>query len=533
MFSNRKMIAVTTTFARKIASLDSSQNIGLMLPASSAGIISNMAVLLKGKTTVNLNYTTSENAVQGGIKSAEIKTVLTSKQFVKKLTAKGIDVEAMLKNVKVIYLEELKAQLSKITYVSALLATFILPAKAYYSLFGKTVSVGDNAAILFSSGSEGTPKGIMLSHRNFIANIKQISDVLRTRDDEVVMGSLPPFHSFGLTVTTLLPLIEGVPVVCHPDPTDVLNISKAVSKYKATLLCATATFLRLYTRNKKVQPLMLSSLRTVVAGAERLPETVRAEFKAKFNKDIYEGYGATETTPVASVNIPDKLDPNDWRIQQGNKPGTVGMPLPGCAFRIVDPLTLESLPTGESGLILISGNQVMSGYLHDETKTKEVIVELDGRRWYKSGDKGYLDSDGFLSIVDRYSRFAKIGGEMVSLTSVEKAVSTAITALTLTTLALTSSDKSSSNINDLVEILAVNLPDTKKGERIVLLSTEEIDLKTLKDQLITQQVNALMFPAVIYHVDYLPKLGSGKNDFAGAKKLAAELATKLTTTTDI
>lgn len=512
-FSNRKMVAATTAMASKIAQMDNSQNIGLMLPASSAGVISNMAVLLKGKTTVNLNYTTSVIAVQAGIENAEIKTVITSKQFVKRLTAKSIDVEGMLKNVKVVYLEEFKTEISKFTYTLALLSTYLLPVKAFYYFFGKKVSVNDNAAILFSSGSEGTPKGIMLSHRNFIANIKQISDVLRTREDDVVMGSLPPFHSFGLTVTTFLPLIEGVPVVCHPDPTDVLNISKAVSKHKVTLLCATATFLRLYTRNKKVQPLMLNSLRTVVAGAERLPETVRTEFKTKFNKDIYEGYGATETTPVASVNIPDKLDPNDWRVQQGNKPGTVGMPLPGCAFRIVDPVSLEGLATGESGLILISGNQVMSGYLNDTAKTQEVIIELDGRRWYKTGDKGYVDSDGFLSIVDRYSRFAKVGGEMVSLTSVEQGVSTALTALNV----------DSSDVNLAVETLAVNLPDVKKGERIVLLSTTKIELKALKDMLISQQVNPLMLPSVIYQVDELPKLGSGKSDFTEAKNLALKL----------
>jgi len=535
VFSNRKLVVATTLFASKIARMDKSQNIGLMLPASSAAVITNMAVLLKGKTTVNLNYTTSVSSVQKGIENAEIKTVFTSKKFIQKLTSRNIDVEAMLKNVNVVYLEELKTQISKVSFVSVLLATYILPVKVFHFMFGKKVSLNDNAAILFSSGSEGEPKGVMLSHHNFIANIKQISDVLRTREDEVVMGSLPPFHSFGLTVTTLLPLIEGVPVVCHPDPTDVLNISKAISRYKVTLLCATATFLRLYTRNKKVQPLMLESLRTVVAGAEKLPETVRSEFKAKFNVDIYEGYGATETTPVASVNMPDQLDQNNWRVQQGNKSGTVGMPLPGCAFRIVDPISLESLPAGESGLILISGNQVMSGYLKDEAKTKEVIVELDGRRWYKTGDKGYLDCDGFLSIVDRYSRFAKVGGEMVSLTAVEEAVCTSLTALNINNLDKASSSKANSDneipdTNEAVEILAVNLPDAKKGERIVLLSNIAIDLKALKDMLISQQVNALMLPSDIYQVNELPKLGSGKSDFAGAKKLAVKLASATETT---
>ena len=229
-FSNRKLVAATTAFAQQIAKIDDSQNIGVMLPASSAAIITNMAVLLKGKTTVNLNYTTSVDAVRSGIKNAEIKTVFTSQKFVKKLAAKGIDVGAMLQDVKVIYLEQFKQQVAKITYFSALLLSYVLPANWFYRLFGKTVKVDSTAAILFSSGSEGTPKGVMLSHQNFIANIKQISDVLRTRDDEVVMGSLPPFHSFGLTVTTFLPLVEAVPVVCHPDPTDVLNIAKAVFK---------------------------------------------------------------------------------------------------------------------------------------------------------------------------------------------------------------------------------------------------------------------------------------------------------------
>jgi acyl-[acyl-carrier-protein]-phospholipid O-acyltransferase/long-chain-fatty-acid--[acyl-carrier-protein] ligase len=260
-----------------------------------------------------------------------------------------------------------------------------------------------------------------------MSNIKQISDVLKTRDDDVVMGCLPPFHSFGLTVTTFLPLIEGIPVVCHPDPTDVVNIAKAISRNKVTVMCATATFLRLYTKNKKVQPLMLDSLRIVVAGAEKLSSDVREEFHDKFNKVIYEGYGATETTPVASVNIPDQLDMNDWHVQVGSKIGSVGLPLPGCSFRIVDPATLETLAPNQDGLILISGTQVMLGYLNDEEKTKSVIVELDGRRWYKTGDKGHLDEDGFLTIVDRYSRFAKLGGEMISLGAVESEIKKVIT----------------------------------------------------------------------------------------------------------
>ncbi len=508
-FSNRKLLAITTAFAAKISKLDNSENIGLMLPASSAAIIANMAVLMNAQTAVNLNYSTSVHAVQSGISNAKVSTVITSEKFLQRLTAKGIDTDAMLKDVNVVFMEQLKTQLSKRLLATALFASYLLPASAYYWTFAKSVSINQPAAILFSSGSEGMPKGIVLSHRNFMANIKQISDVLRTNSNDVVMGSLPPFHSFGLTVTTLLPLVEGVPVICHPDPTDAVNIAKAIAKNKATLLCATATFLRLYSINKKVPPLMLDSLRLVVAGAEKLPAEVRQNFKNKFNKEIYEGYGATETTPVASVNIPDQLDPNDFRVQHGSKQGTVGMPVPGCSFRIVDPSSLAPLKAGEQGLILISGSQVMLGYLNDEKKTQEVIVEIENRRWYKTGDKGYLDNDGFLTIVDRYSRFAKIGGEMISLAAVEQQVMTALNKL---------------RAEQEIELLAVNLPDAKKGEKIVLLSTTKVTLEELRQQLLSNNCNSLMIPTEVHYVEQLPKLGSGKTDFTSAKSLALTFA---------
>jgi acyl-[acyl-carrier-protein]-phospholipid O-acyltransferase/long-chain-fatty-acid--[acyl-carrier-protein] ligase len=415
-----------------------------------------------------------------------------------------LDVDAMLQGLRIIYLEQLKKEISKpLTLISFLLA-YLLPAYSFYRMFGRTTDINSAAAILFSSGSEGSPKGIVLSHRNFMANIKQISDVLKTRDNDVVMGCLPPFHSFGLTVTTFLPLIEGIPVVCHPDPTDVVNIAKAISRNNVTIMCATATFLRLYTKNKKVQPLMLDSLRIVVAGAEKLAMDVREEFHDKFNKVIYEGYGATETTPVASVNIPDQLDTNDWHVQVGSKIGSVGLPLPGCSFRIVDPATLQTLPANEDGLILISGTQVMIGYLNDAEKTKSVIAELDGRRWYKTGDKGHLDEDGFLTIVDRYSRFAKLGGEMVSLGAVESEIKKVITELD-------------------VELAAVNIPDEKKGEQVVLLTTLAIDSSELRKRLLEIKCSPMMIPSVVHHVAAIPKLGSGKTDFSSAKILAIEL----------
>jgi acyl-[acyl-carrier-protein]-phospholipid O-acyltransferase/long-chain-fatty-acid--[acyl-carrier-protein] ligase len=246
---------------------------------------------------------------------------------------------------------------------------------------------------------------------------------------------------------------------------------------------------------------MLESLRLVVAGAERLSPDVREAFALKFQKSIFEGYGATETTPVASCNLPDALNTDDWRVQIGNKPGTVGMPLPGTSFRIVDPVSLETLPVGEDGLILIGGVQVMKGYLKDSEKTAAAVVELDGGRWYRTGDKGHLDADGFLTIVDRYSRFAKLGGEMISLTQVEEQVRRV----------LGEPER---------ELVAVNLPDEKKGERIILLIAGDLDPDGLRKALLDAGLNPLTIPAEIRPVEQVPKLGSGKTDFAGAKRLA-------------
>ena len=252
---------------------------------------------------------------------------------------------------------------------------------------------------------------------------------------------------------------------------------------------------------------MFESLRIVVAGAEKLSPNVRDAFKLKFNKDILEGYGATETTPVASVNIPDALDIQSWKVQQGARHGTVGMPLPGTSFRIVDPDTLSTLGTDEDGLILIGGNQVMLGYLNDPEKTADAVVVLDGMRWYKTGDKGHIDKDGFLTIVDRYSRFAKIGGEMVGLSSVEEAVRSALEAPEL-------------------QCLAVAVPDAKKGESIVLLlNSDDIDLSDLDDlkkRLQDHGLNPLMTPARFEIVAQIPTLASGKTDYIAARALAEQ-----------
>ena len=499
--SASKALAGAITFSKHIRKISPEKNIGILLPMTAGAVLTNMATLIAGKTVVNLNYTSTQEAIASAIEQAEIKHIYTSKKFIQKLSKKGIELSNITNKVNIIYLEELKNQVSQYERIRNWLAVKLLPAYLIKLLFlDGSISNRDTAAILFSSGSDGAPKGIELSHQNITANLKQISDVLNTQSHDRVMASLPLFHALGLTVTQFMPLIEGIPMVCHPDPTDVLNIAKAIGKHKATILFGTSTFFRLYTKNQKVHPLMLDSLRAVIAGAEKLKPEVRDAFERKFNKIILEGYGATETTPVASVNIPDTLDTEYWKVQLGNKVGTVGMPLPGTSFKIADPDTLEELATGEQGMILIGGTQVMTGYLNNQEKTQEVIQEESGIRWYITGDKGYLDQDGFLTIVDRYSRFAKLGGEMISLATVENQIYPLID-------------------NDELELCAVNIADNKKGEKIILLANQPISLQELKKELLEKSHNPLTFPSEIIITD-IPKLGSGKTHFSKAKETA-------------
>jgi len=502
--SYTRFLTATLLMAKKFKSrIATQQNIGLLVPTSAAGAMANMATLCLGKTIVNLNYTTALPGLLAAVEKAEIKTIITSEKFIKKLAQKGFELEELLADMDVIYLEQIKGQISVREMVFQLLQVKFFPTFLLNWFYTPKITIEDTAAILFSSGSEGTPKGIELSHKNINGNIKQIITVLNPSDNDVMMATLPIFHSFGLTVTTLLPLLEGIPTICHPDPTDAFAIGKLAAKYEGTILCGTSTFLRLYTRNRKLNPLMFANMRLVIAGAEKLSPEVRDSFKNKFGLDIYEGYGATETTPVASVNVPDILMQDSWRVQSGSKQGSVGLALPGSSFRIVDPNSYEMLPAGESGMILIGGTQIMKGYLKDPDKTESVIKELDGIRWYVTGDKGYLDEHGFLTIVDRYSRFAKIGGDMVSLGAVEEQIS--------------------SILSDETEVMAVAITDSKKGEQIVLLYSGAIDPQELKQQLLNAKLNSLFLPSQFFLVEELPKLGTGKADFSKAKNLAEKL----------
>lgn len=394
-------LTASLLMAKRIRKLNPGQNVGLLLPTSSAGVIANMATLLAGKTLVNLNYTADQEALTSALSQAEITTVFTSRRFLKTLEQRGLDGSQWLGEQQVVFLEDLQTTIGHAERLSTWFAVRILPTWLLQRCFCHGHDADATAAILFSSGSEGEPKGVMLSHRNLMANIKQTSDVLNTQSNDVVMGSLPLFHAFGLTVTQLLPLIEGLPLVCHPAPTDAPGIAGAIAKYQVSLMFSMPSSLPLFVDSSEVYPPMLDSLRAVVVGAETFDESVRASFAQKFSTPIYEGYGATETAPVASVNLPDAMGANYQQVQRGSKPGTVGMPLPGTSCKIVDPESFAELTTGEAGMILISGPQVMKGYLSDPQRTDAAIKELDEQRWFVTGDEGFIDEDGFLTLIAR------------------------------------------------------------------------------------------------------------------------------------
>ena len=496
--SHKKFLTGVLLFSKKIESYSPEQNIGLLLPSSGGGAIASIAILSLGKTLVNLNFTAGKKALSSAAKQAEVKHIYTSRKFLDKMSERGMNLESYFPESKLLMLEDIKEEISTLSRISTLLKAIILPVSMIQKSYFKNVSMNDTAAILFSSGSEGSPKGVELSHSNIAANAKQAAIELGAVESDVIMSTLPTFHAFGFAITTLMPLSEGIPIVCHADPKDVSTIASGIQKYSGTILVGTPTFLRMYTISKKVTPESIQSLRLVVAGAEKLRSEVRDGFEAKFKMSVYEGYGTTETSPGASVNLPDIQSPFKLR----NRPGTVGKAFSGTEFRIVDPDSLDPIPTGQDGLILIGGPQIMKGYLKMPEKTAEVIELIDGYRWYRTGDKGHIDEDGFLTIVDRYSRFAKIGGEMISLTTVEEEILEVC------------------NDKDL-EIAATCLPDQRKGEKIVLLATNNnLDKNQLKKLLSDAKVNPLYYPAQVLMVEEIPKLGSGKTDFGATKKIA-------------
>lgn len=509
-FSGTSLAAAALTFGKMIDKKTvGEKRIAILVPPTAPGIIANLACLIKAKTVINLNYTNPVMTMKYCCEQGGVKTIITARAFITKLTEKGLDFTPLFESYNILYMEDLKAELSKVSLVRNFIRARLLPAWWIEFWDFKKVSMDDIASILFSSGSEGNPKGVELTHFNLMGNIKQCMSVLNPGSDDVMLGVLPLFHAFGFSITSMMCIVEGVPVVTYPDPTDAKMIGRICAEFKVTIMVGTGTFLRMWGINRSVHPLMFGSVRAVWAGAEKIREEVRSLYRNKFQKEIYEGFGTTETTPVAAVNTLDTLMEDYQTVQQGNKPGTVGAPLPGTQFRIVDPETMEELPIGEDGLILIGGAQIMRGYLNDPDRTAQVITIIDGRRWYKTGDKGHVDEDGFLTIVDRYSRFAKLGGEMISLGSIEFKISESMAL-------------------DGIDFCTVAVPDEIKGERIVLLfAGEEATEYVVREKVKSINLPPLMQPSAYLKLDHLPKLGSGKSDFVKSKAVAIDLLNKL------
>ena len=493
--------------------------VGLLLPPSVPGALVNFAAMLAGKVPVNLNYTVSEATLASCIQQCDIKTVITSRAFLEKVKLKV--------PCKTMFLEEVVGSNTRekaltrpsdtlshpmgegqgegtpsfFEKLTAFFMAFFFPAGMLERALGrdKEVELDDLATVIFSSGSTGEPKGVMLSHYNIGANIEQLEQVFGLGRRDCVLGVLPFFHSFGFTGTLCMPAVVGVGAVYHPNPLDAKTIGPLVRDYSATFLLATPTFLQLYMRG--CAPEDFGSLRVVMTGAEKLPDRLAAAFEEHFGIRPLEGYGCTECAPAVAVNT------HDFRSagirQVGAKRGKIGHPLSGISIRIIDPETRAPLSMGQPGLMLVRGPNVMRGYLGKPEKTAEVL--RDG--WYTTGDIAAIDEDGFLQITDRLSRFSKIGGEMVPHIKVEERLHELAGSTEQT-------------------FVVAGMPDEKKGERLVVLhKLGDAALQACLEKLSQTDLPNLWKPRAdqFFHVDSFPMLGTGKLDLRKVKEMAAEL----------
>ena len=540
----------TIFLARRLKKIWAGQEmVGILLPPSVPGALVNFAAMLLGKVPVNLNYTISEEALTSCIRQCQIKTVISSRGFLDKVKIKV--------SGEVVFLEDVVANPGIGEKILAVLAAALLPAAWLERSFGQAnkVKLDDLATVIFSSGSTGEPKGVMLSHYNIGANIEQLEQVFGLDRRDAFLGILPFFHSFGFTGTLCLPAMLGVGVVYHPNPLDAKTIGPLVREYSVTFLLATPTFAQFYMRG--CAPEDFGSLRVVMTAAEKLPDRLAAAFEEHFGIRPLEGYGCTECSPCVAVNS------HDFRAagfrQIGAKRGKIGHPLPGVSVKIVDPETRAPLPIGQPGLMLVRGPNVMQGYLGRPEKTAEVLVaagilpavepgfqpggknvetaagagvsgaasnssaipggkmppstsggtpDATAQRWYITGDIAAIDEDGFLQITDRLSRFSKIGGEMVPHIKVEEKLHELAGATEQT-------------------FVVASVPDEKKGERLVVLHKLADDkLQPCLEKLSQCDLPNLWKPRAeqFFRVEAFPLLGTGKLDLRRVKETAAQLA---------
>lgn len=493
--SRGKLLGVSIALSRYLGANHPEKRVAIVLPAGRAAVVANLATTLANKIPVGLNFTAPVEAIESAIRLAEITTVVTASQF-----------RSRFPNFpwprNIVMLDELLPKLRK-QVLFWWIAGIVTPHRLL-SRWLRLPRVGghEEAVLLFTSGSAGEPKGVMLSHYNVVGNVAQFTVMLDADPDDVILASLPFFHSFGCTVTLWYPLIEGTPIVTYPNPLEAAKNAALVEKYKITVLLATPTFLRAYLR--KAEPHQLQSARLVIVGAEKMPLDLSEKFFARFSKCVFEGYGLTETTPVVSVNLPDPVpERSDVTVQPLYRLGSVGKMAAGIAAEIRDPETDAKRSIYDTGMLWLRGPNVFEGYLKDPKRTAEVLHN----GWLKTGDIGRLDEDGFLYIEGRLSRFSKIGGEMVPHEVVEQKI--------IKALGLDSSER---------QIAIVGVREESKGEALLLLNAIPVDMNALRTFLNEMGVPNLWIPRRSFAVDKIPVLASGKLDLRGCQEVAAKAA---------
>jgi acyl-[acyl-carrier-protein]-phospholipid O-acyltransferase/long-chain-fatty-acid--[acyl-carrier-protein] ligase len=492
-----QLLAVGIVLSQWLKANVPEKRIGIVLPPGLGATIANLGVVLANKVPVNLNFTAGRAANESALARAGIKRLITAPAMVDQIKdfpwiENRIDIASLLKSFS--------PKVLKRWGVLALLApTRVLGRWLELPQEGDR----DECAMLFTSGSAGEPKGVVLTHRNIIANVAQIGAILAQVDLDSILGSLPTFHSFGFTVTLWFPILGGPHVITYPSPLDTPKLIETIEKHKIELLISTPTFLRAFLR--KALPEQLRSLKMVVTGAEKLPVELIRQFEEKFGIKICEGYGMTEASPVVACNLPDQppsASSPDGVL--GRKIGSVGRMIPGISARIRDPETDQDLSLFDSGMLWLRGANLFEHYLNDPRRTEEVL--RDG--WYKTGDFGRLDEDGFLFIEGRMSRFSKIAGEMVPHITLEHRIAEAF--------AQPGAD------HEQLNVVVMGVPDEKKGEALVLLTTLHIDPNDLRKRLLGLGLPALWVPRAVKHIDHLPLLATGKLDLRACQKLALE-----------
>lgn len=490
-----KLAALALELARPLRKMGSGRRIGIVLPPGIAAWAANLAVAWSGNTPVNLNFTLGRAAQEACLKHSDIDCLLTATLLKAKLKDFPWPEHVMLIDRKI-------GQLSKLRLLLTLLAIRIMPV-SWLARWYKIPAQGGHteATLLFSSGTTGTPKGVVLTHNNLIANITQISECRFFQKDDRILGCLPLFHSFGLNAGFWLPIIQGLTTIACPSALDAKKVAAAIHEDKATVFLSTPTFLRPHL--SKTDPAHLASLRFVVAGAEKTPAGFAEAWQTRMGSLYLEGYGLTETAPVAAVNLPHPpLCSTRARPQTGHKQGSVGRLLPGLAARVIDTETGTPVALGETGMLLLKGPNVFTAYLGDPQRTKAAFC--DG--WYVTGDLASQDADGYLTIEGRLSRFSKIAGEMVPHGALEEMLERA--------LSLTQTDTPA--------LAVTGIPDEQKGEALILFTTVPLTAEQVRQMLSQRGVSNLWIPKRIELIEKLPTLASGKLDLASLRRMALD-----------